>query len=824
MKPTPSSKRLSSLLVLAALVAGCGSGGGGGGGGGGTPIALGFQSGTSSGAEPAVLNVAVELTLTSGPLGQDVTVTVSDAGSGSATSGVDYTALAPQVVTFPAGASSGHVENVALTTLADMAVEGFETIQLSLESPTGGAVLGAIQQHTASIEDDDEATLQFTSTSTVTPDEQAAAYDLLVQITLDPGVSIENTVQVDLVNAGTGTATFSVDYTVDPAPTYVVQFNQGKVSGDTVTIQVNVLADATAEMDETVVIELTNARPGALLGPNTTHTLTITDDDVSQDPWLMAETGGGTPVMNGDLLDLGTQTLGAGPNAGVVVELTNDGIDPLSLGSPELVGSDVYDFSIEIGTSPLTLWSAGPVADLASPLIRLAEEAQGGAFLALDEGLLSDFAGVDRVRLHGFPVPGGDALELELHRVPSPWSEDGVLLVDGRPWPGGPAALLQGSSYWSGTAVGAPDSSVFLGFSPHGTRGWLRLSGEPGDTLHLMAEPGAGGMAHSVSRLIWEDQLAAAAQGAPAAMCDGQLFPDGAAPGPAAIPPTAGNPTSNLTLADCRLAVETDWQFYSLFGDVPTATAYATQLVAAVSDRYLADVQTVMTLAYLAIYPSSSDPWATPDGPGTTMEMLNEFQAAWAPGFGGTWPVTADLAHFLSGASLGGGIAYVDVLCNQNYGFSVSGNVHGAINWGTWNGTPSSLNWDFVVCSHELGHNFSAQHTHDYCPPLDECQPTCWGAPTCGRGTLMSYCHLCSGGLSNIDIEFHTVVADAMRSAVNQSCLGQSSLATGDVVSWDIRFDPVSGVGTRTATVRFAHDAVNTATPFEIDLTAEATP
>jgi hypothetical protein len=177
----------------------------------------------------------------------------------------------------------------------------------------------------------------------------------------------------------------------------------------------------------------------------------------------------------------------------------------------------------------------------------------------------------------------------------------------------------------------------------------------------------------------------------------------------------------------------------------------------------------------------------------------------------------------VSGANLGGGVAYLNALCDQSFGFGVSGNIGGDIDWSGWTGQPGNFTWDFVVVAHELGHNFGANHTHSYCPPLDQCYTNCAGPTVCSQGTLMSYCHLC-GGMDNIDLEFGPMIANIMRTAVNSSCLGLSSLAAGDHVQYLVRFAPWGATGTRTAALQFTHDAPNATQPFRIQLQGSAQP
>lgn len=195
-----------------------------------------------------------------------------------------------------------------------------------------------------------------------------------------------------------------------------------------------------------------------------------------------------------------------------------------------------------------------------------------------------------------------------------------------------------------------------------------------------------------------------------------------------------------------------------------------TTLLAWVSNRYELQVQTLLTLPYVNVYTTPADPWTTADTGGNCIDMIYEFQAAWM----GNTPAGADIGHFLSGGNLGCGAGFIGGLCDAPRNFSVSGNGNGQVQFPV---LPSDANLDFYVVAHELGHNFGAIHTHDYCPPIDECAPAGYFGPCQTQqactypGTLMSYCHGC-GGFSNISTWFHDQSALDMRARVEtQGCL-----------------------------------------------------
>ncbi len=197
-----------------------------------------------------------------------------------------------------------------------------------------------------------------------------------------------------------------------------------------------------------------------------------------------------------------------------------------------------------------------------------------------------------------------------------------------------------------------------------------------------------------------------------------------------------------------HMAIETDFEFTDeLFdGSTSQSSEYATTLIAAVSSICNTDIGYAIQIPFLRLWGTSSDPWTG----SSTSTQLGQFRTYWVDNMD---HVNRHLAHFLSGRNLGGGKAYIGAVCS-NYGYAVSANLRGSfpipIEDHSYN------NWDLYVVAHETGHNLGTQHTHDYIPPIDNCGNNdctdAWG------GTIMSYCHQCSGSLSNIVLSFHSRV------------------------------------------------------------------
>ena len=794
----------SVALVLALALGSCG-----GGGPDAPPLAVGFESWSSSVAEGARASLVVVLHNTGAPLETALDVDVTP--SGAATAGSDFQFPAGQTVRFDVGSVHGATVTLDVDALPDDLVEGGdETLVLTLTDPTAGAV--TVPTHSLAITETDFAEVAFVETSSSV--DEGDPYDLEVELDLDPGDSLGVDLQVSVSDLGTGSASGGADYATLAPQT--LTFPSGSVDGTRRTISVVSLEDASVEGDETVDLMLTavSGQPLILAG---TSTLTIADDDVSG-PFLVVDGSlfgaAVTRASSGDSFHLGTAALDSGGNDALELWIQNQGDQPITLEPLQITG-DFGDFAVDLQTGPSSL----PAAGYAAFPFEVAQDLDtGGTRMTLDEARFAALEGLDHVTLDGVVLPGGGEVTLVLERVEIPLPADAVVRVDGVEV--ARDDLLGDLSAWRGTAVGYAESEAFLSFSSTSSQGWLRL-GEGLGMLHLTTEHSTGG---PTVRWLWDAQLQASYTGDPPGVCAGERLVPGQPVAehlaPAADVPTAEALTIGLTQTECRIAIETDYQLFERFGSTAGVTQYVTQLMAAVSEAYERDVQTTLTIAYLGIHSTSADGWTSQDDPANdASDLLDEFQAAWA----GSLPAGADLAHFVSGASLGGGTAYRGVLCNSAFGFGVSGSVSGNIDWGSFTGAPSNLNWDFVVVAHELGHNFGARHTHDYCPPVDNCYSNCQASNTCEPGTLMSYCHLC-GGMANLSLEFHPFIAQTMRSFVDSSCLGDAALAPGGDVSLTVSFEPTSATGSLSAQVQLDHSAPNEPSPFLLSLTGSSTP
>jgi len=206
-------------------------------------------------------------------------------------------------------------------------------------------------------------------------------------------------------------------------------------------------------------------------------------------------------------------------------------------------------------------------------------------------------------------------------------------------------------------------------------------------------------------------------------------------------------------------------------------------------EEVMAQVAVVYANAGQTLQVSEFYIWNTVDPfEGTTGEKLDGFMDQWTARIEDGTDFNGDIAH-LVGFTGGGGVAYVDVLCNPWYGYGMS-----AVD-STYSEVPL-FSWTVMVISHEIGHQYGAGHTHDCewsetgygSQAIDCCGPNAGyagigcGSSTCSLdvepdfGTVMSYCHITSTGI-DLGEGFHPWVALRFDDRVNAaSCLGTCSV------------------------------------------------
>ena len=262
----------------------------------------------------------------------------------------------------------------------------------------------------------------------------------------------------------------------------------------------------------------------------------------------------------------------------------------------------------------------------------------------------------------------------------------------------------------------------------------------------------------------------------------------------------------------CRvasLAIDTDWEYTEriFLGDPDAGAAYALTLAAAISEIFTTELNVRMAVSFLRTWSEDVDPY----DPDSSVDMLDQFRTHWTTSM---TDVDRTVAHMLTGRTNlpYGGVAWLGVLCNQSYGFGVSGYLEGTFPYPLQHNHGG--NWDLLVTCHELGHNFGTLHTHDgFSPPLDNCgNDDCTGAE---NGTIMSYCHICEGGVSNIELGFHPEVRATIlgyMDAVADNCNLDAGAATAlDDDTWTIINIPVD-------VDVLANDAAATCDDVDIDI------
>jgi hypothetical protein len=420
------------------------------------------------------------------------------------------------------------------------------------------------------------------------------------------------------------------------------------------------------------------------------------------------------------------------------------------------------------------------LALFASPALTQAPPAASRALDASDERLPDELrAAGNGVRLEGVDPALPD---LELERV-SVFTEEAAIRIHADD--GVQETPVGNLAFFRGRVGGRPGSRAVLsvgedgaihGFAVDGGRRWLL--GRQRD--------GAAARPRLVARAYDEPwQLDG---GAPFA-CDAEAL--SSAPSPLDVGDSLDQavdgaltpvPAASSTSYTARVAVETDWELRQKFASTQDLVQYVGDLFNYASSIYEAEVGTSLLVSTVSVWDTSSDPWSQT----STACGLLEFGRWWNDNRAGE---SRTIAHFLSGKSNGGGIAWQGVLCdgefhpglfgfgpsafgcsgltpeNDNYGgaYGYTGNL-----FGTFDIDNPSVMWDITAVTHEIGHNFSSPHTHDYCNvggnanPVDRCASGCAGGAQGlpgpsgqGSGTIMSYCHLL-GGYSNLSLTFGT--------------------------------------------------------------------
>lgn len=428
---------------------------------------------------------------------------------------------------------------------------------------------------------------------------------------------------------------------------------------------------------------------------------------------------------------------------------------------------------VGLATRPPDAGSVAPAERL--PILFDAGVRDGRRLVDLDLEALRAHADAGPIVLDGLPLGDGRrcALRVERFRVTTPRSRFVVAVP--RAGGAGTARAVERALAFDpervvllrGEVEGVPGSRVYLAASEWGICGRVEL-GEPGSGRErfVVSSTTPDGGVLDPGRLVVSRaaEFADASSGVP--LCGVGAGRAGSAPAERGAPEgVTGAGTGDEPRRDIRpglraieLAIDTDYEYFELFGDLDAAAAYAVSLYGAVSDIYIREMNVRFDLTFVRLWDDPDDLYNAGDSP------LGEFQSHWNAFMG---HVPRDVAQLCTGRRnlSAGGVAYLSTVCSLGSAYSWAGYIlgfHASLDG------PSVYNRDVTVTAHELGHSCGTLHTHDY--GVDDCD-NAFAPPV--RGDIMSYCgQTYSGGDANIDLRFHTRTRQAMSDYLRtQGCL-----------------------------------------------------
>ncbi len=278
-----------------------------------------------------------------------ITVDVVDTGTGSATSGADYTFT-------PLTCSWGNLENLehylsqSLEIHHDSEIEGTETIVLGLTNPTGGAVIGTQETLTIHIIDVDTPVQFEFEVDSLSVDENDGTAVLRVVRTGGIDATRQAFLLVNVLDSGTAQRQTDDDRLPEDDYSFrrSLRLSWNVNSEPAQEVIIEIINDSLLEVDETAVFELELENGHHTLGPNSRLTLTIVDDD--NNPGVLAFETGSASVNEADANVTFNVTRTGGTRGEVEVKV--------GLGAGTTASDGGVDFSIPSGQSPLS-WADG---------------------------------------------------------------------------------------------------------------------------------------------------------------------------------------------------------------------------------------------------------------------------------------------------------------------------------------------------------------------------------------------------------------------------------------------------------------------------------